>query len=163
MDKVISEISNNGHKHVCVTGGEPLLQNNVHPLMKHLCDMDFTVSIETGGSLTIASIDPRVIVILDIKCPGSGMSHKNLWDNLSHLKAIDEVKFVIKDKDDYSYAVNVSKKYHLFERHKQVLFSPVFESLCPKELVSWILEDKLPVRLNLQTHKYIWSPETKGV
>ncbi|NGX58430.1 MAG: 7-carboxy-7-deazaguanine synthase [Chlamydiae bacterium] len=145
--------------YVCVTGGEPLLQKNVHLLMSALIEKGVTVSLETGGSLPIQNVHPKVHVILDIKCPGSGMSEKNLWSNLELLKPIDEVKFVIKDAEDYEYAKDILQKYAL----TNVLFSPVFDEMDSQTLVEWILRDHLPVRLNLQTHKFIWDPATKGV
>lgn len=146
-------------RHVCVTGGEPLLQKNVHILMEELVKRGFIISLETGGSLPIENVHPKVHVILDIKCPGSGMSEKNLWDNIKHLKPIDEVKFVIQDRTDYEYAKDTMNQYPL----TNVLFSPVFDVMEPWELVEWVLEDNLPVRLNMQIHKFIWDPKTKGV
>lgn len=163
FNEIFYEIDNNGHKHVCVTGGEPLLQKNVYPLMTQLCDAGRIVSLETGGSLPIDLVDPRVITILDIKCPGSGMSEKNHLANLKKLRAHDEVKFVILDESDYLFARDICKKFQLFERDRSVLLSPVFGSLDPKQLVGWMLRDKLPVRLNLQTHKFIWDANTRGV
>lgn len=149
--------------HVCITGGEPLLQKNVFALIKELCNKNYTVSIETGGSLPIKEIDPRAVVILDVKCPGSGMEKRNDWSNIDALKPKDEVKFVIADRADYDYAVAVCQKYELFEKTDSLLFSPVHNVLNPQDLIKWILQDKLPVRLNLQIHKYIWTPETLGV
>lgn len=163
LETIIETVRVNGASHVCVTGGEPLLQKEVFPLMKTLCDLGYTVSLETGGSLGTEKVDPRVITILDIKCPGSGMSQKNAWENLQILKDQDEVKFVIKDRDDYDWALNVCKKYNLFARSKPPLFSPVHNVLNPQDLISWTLHDKLPIRINLQIHKWVWSPETKGV
>ena len=146
-----------------MTGGEPLLQENVHELMKSLCDKGFSVSLETGGSLTTEKVDPRVHVILDIKCPGSGMSHKNYYPNLDRLRLNDEVKFVMTNYSDYQFAKAICSQHQLYEKVQAVLFSPVHGILNPKELVQWILDDHLPVRLNLQLHKYIWSPDTRGV
>jgi len=163
FESIISEIEDSGLKHVCITGGEPLLQKNIHLLMKLLCDRGFTVSIETGGSLPIDRIDQRVITILDIKCPGSDMEGKNLWANLKVLRDHDEVKFVILDRKDYDYAREIMDRYKLTERHHPVLISPVHGELDSQELVGWILEDSLPVRLNLQLHKFIWTPQTRGV
>lgn len=159
---IIKKVQGMGCKDVCISGGEPLLQDNVHPLMAQLCDAGYILNLETGGSLSIAPVDPRVHVILDIKCPGSGMSHKNLWQNLELIQPKDEVKFVILNRSDYQYSKEICSQYHLWDR-VPLLFSPVHGLLDPKELVSWILADKIPVRLNLQTHKYIWSPDTKGV
>lgn len=163
IDQILVRVRQNSCKHVCITGGEPLLQQEVYSLMSTLCDLDYNVSLETGGSIWIRRVDLRVHVILDIKCPGSGMHERNDWRNLSELRAKDEVKFVIKDKEDYLFAKNVCDKYDLLPRAKPVLFSPVFGVLNPQELVQWILDDNLPIRLNLQIHKYIWCPNTRGV
>lgn len=159
FDEILQKVEDFGCKYVCITGGEPLLQENVYPLMTKLCDLGYHLSLETGGSISTQKVDPRVRVILDIKCPGSGMESKNAWENLDHLRNHDEVKFVILDRNDYDYVQEILKNKNL----NNVLFSPVFGKLDPKELVSWILKDKLNVRLNLQTHKWIWSPTTKGV
>lgn len=163
LSEILETVEKNGAPYVCVTGGEPLLQKEVYPLMAALCDRGYTVSLETGGSLSTEQVDPRVMTILDIKCPGSGMSQKNAWENLNRLLPQDEVKFVIKDKDDYLWAKEVCQKYALFDREKEPLFSPVHGVLNPQHLVQWTLEDKLPVRINLQIHKWVWTPETKGV
>lgn len=163
LEEIVAKVKLFGCRHVCVTGGEPLLQEPVHTLMQLLCDGGYTVSLETGGSLSTKIVDPRVRIILDIKCPGSGMSDKNLWDNLNDLRSHDEVKFVLNDAADYSYALEVSKKYFLFDRAMPILLSPVHGVMDPKDLVAWILRDQLPARLNLQIHKYIWTPQTKGV
>ena len=160
LTSIIEQVKTNGCPYVCVTGGEPLLQENVFFLMSELSEKGYRVSLETGGSLPIDQVDPLVKIILDIKCPGSGMSEKNLWQNLSLLKPTDEVKFVILDRRDYDYAKEVCEKYQLTEN---VLFSPAFDQLETKTLVEWILEDQLPVRLNLQIHKFIWDPQTQGV
>lgn len=163
LDDIIAQIKNNNCPYVCVTGGEPLLQQNVYALISRLCNEKFIVSVETGGSLSTIHIDPRAITILDIKCPGSLMSHKNYFQNLYQLRPQDEVKFVLLDRADYDYAKEICHRYSLFKRQKEVLFSPVHGKIDPKELIKWILEDQLPVRLNLQLHKYIWDPLTKGV
>jgi 7-carboxy-7-deazaguanine synthase len=118
--------------------------------------------IETGGSLPIKEIDPRVNVIMDLKCPSSGMEKKNLYENINYLKPVDELKFVIGNREDYEWTVDVMKKYDL-EKKCKFLFSVVFGKLEPVRLVNWILEDKLNVRFQLQMHKFIWHPETKGV
>lgn len=161
METIIDEVAAKGCKHVCITGGEPLLQENVHVLMSRLCDKGYILSLETGGSLPTDKVDPRVRTILDIKCPGSKMDHKNHFENLKTLKEHDEIKFVILDRQDYDYAKQVCVDHRLLG--KQVLFSPVYGKLNPQELIQWILKDQLPVRLNMQIHKFIWSPETKGV
>lgn len=163
ISTLIQRVESNGCSHVCISGGEPLLQANVHPLMKELCDRGWILSLETGGSLPTTEVDPRVTIILDIKCPGSGMSQKNHWANLPHLRQGDEVKFVLVDRDDYEYAKTICAKYLLFQKVRNVLFSPVHGILNPQDLVQWILEDRLPVRLNMQLHKFIWDPATQGV
>jgi len=163
LSDIIGRVKDNGCPHVCITGGEPLLQEAVHGLMSQLCDLDYVVSLETGGSLSTEKVDPRVITILDVKCPGSGMSKKNHWPNLDLLRPQDEVKFVVLDREDYLYAKEISRKHHLFSRAVPILLSPVYGKLDPKNLVAWILEDKIPARLNLQIHKVIWSSETRGV
>jgi 7-carboxy-7-deazaguanine synthase len=163
LSTILQQVEQNGCRYVCVTGGEPLLQRSVYPLMKILCDQGYRVSLETGGALSIQEIDSRVKTILDIKCPGSGMSHKNLWQNLNYLPADGEVKFVLLDHNDYLWAKDVCERYNLWGDGLKVLFSPVHGHVDPKELVNWMLEDRLPVRLNLQVHKYIWSPQTRGV
>lgn len=163
LEEIIGQAKKSGPSHVCITGGEPLLQKNVYFLMKNLCDLGYTLSLETGGSLPIDEVDPRVITILDVKCPGSGMEEKNHLANLKKLRPHDEIKFVILDENDYRYALDICTKFQLFSRTKPILFSPVFDKLDAKILVEWILKDKLHARLNLQIHKFIWHPETIGV
>lgn len=163
FSQILDRVQQFGCKNICITGGEPLLQSNVYSLMTTLCDKDHVLSLETGGSLPTNLVDSRVHIILDVKCPGSGMEHKNHWANLEKLRHQDEVKFVIKDQIDYQFAKQVCEKYQLFNKVNNVLFSPVFGVLHPQEIVSWILSDNLPVRLNLQIHKFIWEPLTKGV
>lgn len=145
-----------------ITGGEPLAQAGALDLIHALAEEDFTVLLETAGSHAIEGVDPRVRIVMDIKCPGSGMSHRNLWENLARLKPQDEVKFVLADRRDYEWAREVLETHGLPERHT-IHFSPVHGQLSPEELADWILEDRLAVRLQLQLHKYIWSPETRGV
>ena len=149
-------------KLVEVTGGEPLFQENVHELMARLCDEGFEVLLETGGSLEIGKVDARVKRIIDFKCPSSKMSKHNVWENVRLLKQGDEVKFVIGDREDYEWSKQMIRDYRI-EQCCPVLVSVVFGELEPVQLAEWILEDKLPVRFQLQMHKYIWSPETKGV
>ena len=163
IDEVIEKVRSYRCGLVEITGGEPLFQENSLKLMRRLCDENFTVLLETGGHRDISVVDPRVHIIMDVKCPGSKMSHKNRWENIAHLKKKDEVKFVIKDRYDYEWAKEVVNKYNLFERVGAVLFSPVFGEIEPATLVGWILEDKIPVRFQIQLHKYIWSPNTRGV
>jgi len=144
-----------------VTGGEPLLQEGVHELIVSLLDAGRQVLIETGGHRDISPVDPRAILILDVKCPDSGMSHKNRWENLEELKSKDEIKFVLASRTDYDWAKNVIRRHDLASRHS-VHFSPVWQSLKPEQLAAWILEDGLPVRLQLQLHKLLWG-EQRGV
>jgi 7-carboxy-7-deazaguanine synthase len=146
-----------------ITGGEPLLQKNVLPLMRQLCDHGLTVLIETSGAHDISPIDPRVHRIMDLKTPSSGESHRNRIENIIHLKRGDEVKFVIGSREDYLWAKAQIETFHLAERCGTILFSPVFGKIEPRSIVEWLLADKLPVRFQLQMHKFIWAPETPGV
>jgi 7-carboxy-7-deazaguanine synthase len=145
-----------------VTGGEPLLQPNVFPLMVRLCDLGKRVLLETSGSVDVAAVDPRVVKIMDLKCPGSGESDKNLDANLRHLDKKDELKFVIADRTDYDWAKAKIVDHHLTGRCT-ILFSPVWEQLPLKTLAGWILEDRLPVRMQTQWHKFIWGADARGV
>ena len=145
-----------------ITGGEPLLQSNVHHLIKHLCDENYDVMIETGGHRDISGIDPRVKRIMDIKCPGSLMEKRNRWENIESLTTRDEVKFVIAHETDYEWAKDIIKKYNLTERCI-VLLSPVFGVIENRALAEWILRDHLHVQFQLQIHKYIWDPTARGV
>jgi 7-carboxy-7-deazaguanine synthase len=146
-----------------ITGGEPLLQKNVLPLMQELCDHGLTVLIETSGAHDISRIDQRVHRIMDLKTPSSGESHRNRIENMIHLNRADEVKFVIGSREDYLWAKAQIEAFNLAERCGTILFSPVFEKIEPRSIVEWLLADKLPVRFQLQLHKFIWAPETKGV
>jgi 7-carboxy-7-deazaguanine synthase len=146
-----------------LTGGEPLLQAGTLPLLRELCDAGKTVLIETSGERDISAIDPRVHRIVDLKAPGSGEAAKNRWQNLAHLTQRDEVKFVLKDRADYEWARDIVRREDLAARVHQVLLSPVHGVLDAKDLVAWVLEDKLPARVNLQLHKYIWGAEAQGV
>ena len=165
-DKTIREIINEVKKYNCklveITGGEPLVQDESLELMKRLCDEGFEVMLETGGSLPIKDIDERVLIIMDLKCPSSKMEKKNLYENINFLKPADELKFVIGNREDYNWSKEIISKYYLKNKSK-ILFSVVFGELEPVALVNWIIEDKLDVRYQLQMHKYIWHPETKGV
>jgi 7-carboxy-7-deazaguanine synthase len=146
-----------------VTGGEPLLQEEVYPLMQGLLDRGKTVLLETGGHRSTARVPEEVITILDVKCPGSGESDANDWTNLDRLRARDEVKFVIKDRADYEWAREVVRTRGLAARASAIHFSPVHGVLDPKTLSEWVLADHVPVRVQLQLHKYIWSPDARGV
>jgi 7-carboxy-7-deazaguanine synthase len=162
IDQIVDQVKSYGINLVEITGGEPLLQKEVFPLMESLLINKFQVMLETSGSLSIKNVPKKVIKILDLKCPGSGEENKNLWENLNHLASTDEIKFVIADKVDYEWSKKVLQDYKL-DQKIQILFSPVFEKLKLKDLTEWILEDNLPVRLHTQLHKYIWDPKTIGV
>jgi 7-carboxy-7-deazaguanine synthase len=162
IDEIIKEVDKYNCKLVEVTGGEPLVQDNVHLLMKRLFDSSYKVMIETGGSLSIKSIDKRVKIIMDLKTPSSNMSDKNLYENIDYLKPDDEVKFVIGNREDYEWAKEIIFKYKLVDK-VTVLMSPVFDEIQNIDLATWILNDGLNVRFQIQLHKYIWHPETKGV
>jgi 7-carboxy-7-deazaguanine synthase len=161
--EVVAEVDRHGCDMVELTGGEPLLQKDVYPLIERLLAQGRTVLVETGGHLSLARVPAAVHTIMDVKCPGSGQSHTTDWDNLSRLDANDEVKFVIRDRADYEYARDVLARHPVAGRVAAVLFSPVHGVLDPKTLSEWVLDDRLPVRVQLQVHKYIWSPETRGV
>lgn len=164
VEEILTFVQKQGCHEVCVTGGEPLLQPSVFGLISSLCQLGFSVQVETGGSLPTDKVDPRARVILDVKCPASQMAHKNLYDNLNKLRPHDEVKFVIANREDYCFSKEIIQRYDLFHRCKAVLLSPVFDELPSKQLVEWMLEDQLSqARLNLQLHKFIWSPSTQGV
>jgi 7-carboxy-7-deazaguanine synthase len=163
VEDVLAEVDRIGSPLVEVTGGEPLLQPDVYPLMERLLESGRTVLLETGGQLDISRVPGRVVKVMDVKCPGSGEAEKNAWANIDLLGCRDEVKFVIKDRADYEYARDVALRHALHRRCAAVLFSPVHGVMHPKQLSEWILEDKLPVRLQLQVHKHIWGPEVRGV
>lgn len=146
-----------------ITGGEPLLQRNVLPLMTQLCDRGKTVLIETSGARDVSEIDARVYRIMDLKTPGSGESERNRYENIAHLTKRDEVKFVIGSREDYLWSKQRIAEFNLTNRCGTVLLSPIFDRINPREIVEWMLEDNLRVRFQLQMHKFIWSPETKGV
>ena len=162
IDGIVEAVRGYECKIVEITGGEPLFQENVHPLLTRLCDEGFEVLLETGGSLDIETVDSRVKRIVDFKCPSSQMVKKNLWANVEHLKGGDEVKFVIGDREDYEWSKQMMHD-HRIDQRCTVLMSVVFGVLEPVQLAGWILQDKLSVRLQLQLHKYIWTPETRGV
>jgi 7-carboxy-7-deazaguanine synthase len=143
-----------------ITGGEPLLQPNVFPLMGRLCDLDKRVLLETSGSVDVSPVDPRVVKIMDLKCPGSGEVERNLYENIRHLDKKDEVKLVIGDRVDYEWAKQTIATHQIAGT---ILFSPVWDKLPLKTLADWILADKLPVRMQTQWHKYIWGADARGV
>jgi 7-carboxy-7-deazaguanine synthase len=162
VETILARVESFDCRLVELTGGEPLLQKEAPWLVTKLLDRGHTVLIETSGSLDIRPIDPRAVLVMDIKCPGSGMSGAMRWDNLSALKPSDQVKFVIKDRADYEWAVEILARYP-FLNQRAVLFSPVFGVMDPRLLADWILEDGRSVHLQLQLHKYIWHPEARGV
>ena len=162
IDEVLAQVQDYGCRLVEVTGGEPLAQAESFPLMTRLCDAGYTVLLETSGAVDIAPVDPRAHVVLDVKCPGSGMTDRMHWPNLSQLAAKDEAKFVLADRADYDWAREILARYDVASRCS-VLFSPVFGALDVCQLAKWILADKLPVRFQMQLHKYIWAPDMRGV
>ena len=163
LDSVLAEVDAFGCSLVEVTGGEPLLQEDVYPLMEALLARGRTVLLETGGHRSTARVPATVITILDIKCPGSGESDKTDWTNVERLRTHDEVKFVIKDRRDYEYARDVIARHELARRAAAIHLSPVHGVMDARSLAEWVLADNLPVRVQLQLHKYIWDPATRGV
>ncbi len=162
IEDILAKVHEYGCRLVEVTGGEPLAQPNAAPLLRRLCEEGFTVLLETSGAVDTSLIDPRVHIILDVKCPGSGMMERMHWPNVDRLRCQDNAKFVIQDRTDYEWAKTVVARYGLTDRC-QVLFSPVFGVLDPRHLAEWILADRLPIRLQLQMHKHIWAPDMRGV
>ncbi len=162
QDEVIREIEKFGIKLVEITGGEPLMQEEVYPLMDILLKKGYQVMLETSGSLSLANVPGEVIKIMDLKCPGSSENEKNNLENLKLLSPHDEVKFVILDRKDYEWSRDMLQKHRINEA-AHILFSPVYDKLELKDLAKWILEDKLPVRLQIQLHKTIWSKNATGV
>ena len=162
VDEIVDKVSEYDCRLVEITGGEPLIQANVHSLMKNLTNNRFQVLLETAGHMDISQVDERVHRIMDVKCPTSNESEKMQWENINYLTKKDEVKFVIGDKSDFEYAVDVIEKYKLIDKCG-ILLSPVFNKIDNLTLAGWILENKVPVRMQLQMHKYIWSPDKRGV
>ena len=157
LREIIDQVTSFGAGYVTVTGGEPLAQPDCLPLMSQLCDMSLAVSLETSGALDIASVDDRVSVVMDLKTPGSKEAHRNRYENIPHLQSNDQVKFVICDRQDYDWAKFKLGEYDLINRVSDVLFSASHEQLEPRILAEWILEDCLPVRMQVQLHKYLWG------
>ncbi|MEM1059633.1 MAG: radical SAM protein [Verrucomicrobiota bacterium] len=163
LDDILQEVAGHGCGLVEVTGGEPLLQKNVLPLMTRLCDAGYDVLIETSGSQDISGVDPRVHRIMDLKTPSSNMVERNLYANLDHLTGRDEVKFVLGNEADYEWAREQIRTGDWAGRVRAVLMSPVFGQLNLEHLAAWILRDGLKVRMQYQLHKLIWHPEARGV
>lgn len=157
LDEIVAQVDKYRAGYVTVTGGEPLAQPNCLPLLKQLCDKGYEVSLETSGAMDVAEVDPRVVKVLDLKTPGSGELQRNLWSNLEHLTENDQVKFVICDRKDYDWAKFKLSELKLSDRVSDVLFSPSHGQLDAQQLAEWILEDRLPVRMQIQLHKFIWG------
>jgi len=162
LDEIISKVSAYPCKLVELTGGEPMLQKEMPALSRRLLDLGYTVLLETGGSLDLSALDPRVVKIMDLKCPGSGEEKNNFWPNLNILQPHDQIKFVLKDRRDYEWAVAVIREHRLEDKH-HLLFSPVHGEMDLQQLAAWMLADGIRARLQIQLHKYIWHPDTRGV
>lgn len=160
VGEILDQLHRYQVNHVCVTGGEPLSQRNVHVLLKQLCDEGYQVSLETSGAIDVSPVDARVVKVMDLKGPSSGEMDRNYWPNVDHLLPHDEVKFVIRDRQDYDWSVEIMERHDLAGRC-QVLFSPMQGELEPDRLADWILADQLPVRFQFQLHKYLWG-DVKG-
>ena len=156
FEDIIHRVTKFNCKDVCVTGGEPLAQASSKKLLKDLADLDFQVSLETGGSIGLEGIDERVKIIMDIKTPDSGESTKNRWENLELLKQSDELKIVICSREDYQWSKEIIEQYKISEKCP-ILFSPCAESIDPRDLAEWILTDQLPIRFQMQIHKILWD------
>jgi 7-carboxy-7-deazaguanine synthase len=162
VEEIIDAVRGYGFDLVEITGGEPLLQKDAGALISRLLDSDFKVLVETNGSVDVGEVDRRAIIIMDVKTPGSAMSDSLRIENFALLKKSDELKFVITDKSDYDWARAMVRKFSLSEKCS-ILFSPVYGKLSPSGLSQWIIADKLPVRMNLQLHKYMYGPDQRGV
>ena len=156
FEDIIHQVTKFNCKDVCVTGGEPLAQANSKKLLKDLADLDFQVSLETGGSISLKEVDERVKIIMDIKTPDSGEATKNRWENLELLKQTDELKIVICSREDYQWSKDIIEQYKISEKCP-ILFSPCAESIDPRDLAEWILTDQLPIRFQMQIHKILWN------
>lgn len=163
LQNVIARALSYDTQHVEITGGEPLLQDDVHPLMKALCDAGRTVLLETSGERDIGQVDPRVHRIVDFKAPGSNECAKNRWSNVDLLTKRDEVKLVLADRTDYEWALQIIAEHDLPARVNTVLLSCVWGELEPKQLIEWVLQDGVDARVQLQAHKYIWGGHATGV
>lgn len=159
ISDILAKVGEFDTKYVTVTGGEPLAQKDCHILLKELCDAGYSVSLETGGAIDTNPVDTRVSVILDVKTPGSGELENNVWNNLTHLKKTDEVKFVLCSRADYEWAKELLAAHRITDKCP-VLFSPVYGQVNPTDLAEWVLADKLPVRMQVQLHKVLWGEKT---
>jgi 7-carboxy-7-deazaguanine synthase len=157
LDDIMAKVMSYGATYVCVTGGEPLAQPEARTLLAQLCENGLQVSLETSGALAIDNIDPRVSVVMDVKTPSSGEMSRNDYDNISLLRAEDQIKFVIGDRQDYEWSLFKISEYNLASSVGEVLFSPIYEQLEPSQLVEWILADRAPVRFQMQLHKVLWG------
>ena len=157
LDDILEQVAGFRPRYVCVTGGEPLAQPNAIPLLKQLCDAGYEVSLETSGALDISAVDSRVSRVVDLKTPGSAEVGRNYYENIQHLTANDQVKFVICSRDDYNWAVSKLIEYRLEQRAGEVLMSPSHHELDARSLAEWIIADNLPVRLQMQLHKILWD------
>jgi 7-carboxy-7-deazaguanine synthase len=162
LEDIVAKVESYGCRLVEITGGEPLAQSEALPLISRFCDQGFEVLIETSGAIDTAAVDPRAHVILDVKCPASGMADRMHWPNVGRVTRKDEVKFVLADRSDYEWARQVLTEHQVANRCA-VLMSPVFGVLDPRQLAEWVLADRLPVRVQLQLHKFIWAPDMRGV
>jgi 7-carboxy-7-deazaguanine synthase len=158
IDGILAEVASHGVRHVCVTGGEPLAQKRCLDLLRRLCDAGYRVSLETSGAIDVSDVDPRVSRVLDIKTPGSVEVERNRWENLPLLSAHDQIKFVICSRDDYDWARGIVAEHRLSERC-DVLFSPSKSEISARDLADWIVQDRLPVKFQMQLHKVLWNDE----
>lgn len=161
LDQIIRDVEKYECELVELTGGEPLLQSDIYELASRLADGGHTVLIETGGHRDVSRLDPRIVRIMDLKCPASGECERNLWSNLEHLRAIDEVKFVLADRSDYDWTLETIRRHRLEDRVR-LLISTAYGMIEPAQVVTWMLADKLRARFQLQLHKYIWSPNERA-
>jgi len=157
MESLVAYAKQESIGRVCVTGGEPLAQPACYELLHKLCEAGLKVTLETSGAYPIEKVDQRVVCILDLKTPGSGEVSRNLWDNLDHLKPVDEIKCVVTDELDYQWVKQMLVERKLIDSHHEILLSPSYGQLAEKDLAEWVLADRLPVRVQLQMHKYIWG------
>lgn len=156
--EIVEQVASYHPRYVCVTGGEPLAQPGSIPLLTAICDLDVEVSLETSGAMDVSKVDPRVIKVMDLKTPSSGEERKNRYDNIEFLREQDQVKFVIGSREDYDWACSKLADYQLSDRC-EILFSPTHGELNPADLADWIVMDNLPVRMQMQIHKYLWGDE----